>query len=216
MKKITIPKCRNPFVVILNGIRYEYESGQEIEVPKAVAEIIENHVDSKPKAKPIGLVGGLCNRPHVYLLDNPNKLPTDAIDGSLAIVEDSYNLKGKWEWNETIDQASMIDGVHLIECRITAGIESRSYFYFMGLMMDSSNGVVGYLTDLPDNYSDLYDGDWYYTREVEFLEDTDSALLRNFVMDNAKRLSSGYALYSRINGEWVYESEVDFTDLASV
>lgn len=52
-KTITIPPCRNPFVVIVNGIRYEYESGKEIEVPDEVAEVIQFHVDSKPKAKPI-------------------------------------------------------------------------------------------------------------------------------------------------------------------
>ena len=52
-KKITIPKCRNPFVVIVNGIRYEYESEKEYEVPDEVAEVIQFHVDSKPKPKPI-------------------------------------------------------------------------------------------------------------------------------------------------------------------
>lgn len=52
-KKIVIPKCRNPFVVIVNGTRYEYESNKEIEVPDEVAEVIQFHVDSKPKPKPI-------------------------------------------------------------------------------------------------------------------------------------------------------------------
>ena len=40
MKKITIPNCKNPFVVILNGIKYEYEAGAEVEVPADVAKII--------------------------------------------------------------------------------------------------------------------------------------------------------------------------------
>ena len=63
-KLITIPPCRNPFTVIVNGIRYEYNSGEVVEVPDEVAEVIQFHVDSKPKAEMIvpggteGEVGG--------------------------------------------------------------------------------------------------------------------------------------------------------------
>jgi hypothetical protein len=52
-KIIKIPPCRNPFVVIINGAQYEYESGAEIEVPDEVAEAIQTHVDSKPRPKPV-------------------------------------------------------------------------------------------------------------------------------------------------------------------
>ena len=52
-KEIKIPSCRNPFVVFVNGMRYEYESGTTVEVPDEVAEVIKNHEDSKPKANPV-------------------------------------------------------------------------------------------------------------------------------------------------------------------
>lgn len=51
-KKIVIPHCQNPFEVIINGKRYVYESGKEIEVSDEVAEVIQFHVDSKPRPKP--------------------------------------------------------------------------------------------------------------------------------------------------------------------
>jgi hypothetical protein len=96
-----IPHCRNPFVVILNGIRYEYESGKEIEVPDEIAEVIAFHVDSKPKALPY--VGGFCNRPHVYFSDIANKLPDDAVDGSLAVVTEVKKGWLKKTWNGFTD-----------------------------------------------------------------------------------------------------------------
>jgi hypothetical protein len=51
-REVTIPKCRNPFVVIINGIKYTYQSGETVELPDEVAEVIEFHVNSKPRPDP--------------------------------------------------------------------------------------------------------------------------------------------------------------------
>ena len=40
MPIVKIPVYSRPFVVIVNGIRYEYEPGKEVNVPDAVAAVI--------------------------------------------------------------------------------------------------------------------------------------------------------------------------------
>ncbi len=42
-KTITIPNCRNPYVVIVNNKVYSYTAGETVEVPDEVAEVIEWH-----------------------------------------------------------------------------------------------------------------------------------------------------------------------------
>lgn len=50
MVTITIPNdVANPFVVIVNGRRYEYEAGVTVEVPDEVAEIIANSISLRPR-----------------------------------------------------------------------------------------------------------------------------------------------------------------------
>ena len=51
-KVVTIPKDRNPFVVIVNGVKYSYPAGESIEVPDGVADVIEKYEDAKPKPDP--------------------------------------------------------------------------------------------------------------------------------------------------------------------
>lgn len=51
-KVVTIPKDRNPFVVIVNGVRYSYPAGATTEVPDAVADVIEKYEGAKPKPDP--------------------------------------------------------------------------------------------------------------------------------------------------------------------
>jgi hypothetical protein len=51
-KVVTIPKDRNPFVVIVNGVKHEYPAGVTTEVPDEVADVIEKYVGAKPKPDP--------------------------------------------------------------------------------------------------------------------------------------------------------------------
>ena len=52
MKKVTIPTCANPFVVIVNGMKYTYPAGETVEVPDDVAAVIEQHHDAHNNPKP--------------------------------------------------------------------------------------------------------------------------------------------------------------------
>lgn len=51
-KVVTIPKDRNPFVVIVNGVKHSYPAGVSTEVPDEVADVIEKYVGAKPKPDP--------------------------------------------------------------------------------------------------------------------------------------------------------------------
>ena len=219
MKKITIPKCRNPFVVILNGIRYEYESGQVIEVPKAVAEIIENHVDSKPKAEPVvgGGSGGICNRPHVYISDSFDKLPTDAVDGSLAVVK-ATGMLGKWTFNETLT----FDGIdsskdHIFYFEFKHQFPQNEVFYTEVAIMNGNTNVIFASDQWYDEPYHTDSGWWwgspeYWYRDIYILTEPTDEVFINWLKENA---SQHETIYSRVNGKWVYEEEVDFTDLIS-
>lgn len=226
MKKITIPKCRNPFVVILNGIRYEYESGKEIEVPEEIAEVIQFHVDSKPKAKPIIGGGGICNRPHVYFSDGFDKLPTDAVDGSLAVVTESTQSK-KFVFNDELDLS-------------TFATNGEMFFVSCGIECDNMNKVAQGSSSwgiYSLSYSDAHNhaslnaytynptGDYGFTHgwEDEAYKTVEIIYANEYVLAWIEA-NSTYAgigdfvltkttLYSRENGEWVSLGEVDFTNL---
>lgn len=62
-KTITIPHCRNPFRVIIGAVEYAYPAGSTVEVPDAVAAVIEHHVNLQPKEDPnAGKVTGGVNK----------------------------------------------------------------------------------------------------------------------------------------------------------
>lgn len=46
-KIVTIPACRNPYVVIVNNKEYIYTGGETVEVPDEVAEVIEQHIEAQ-------------------------------------------------------------------------------------------------------------------------------------------------------------------------
>lgn len=52
MKKVTIPTCANPFVVIVNGMKYTYPAGETVEVPDDVAAVIEQHDEAHNNPEP--------------------------------------------------------------------------------------------------------------------------------------------------------------------
>ncbi len=55
-KTVTIPNCKNPYVVIINNKKYIYTAGETVEVPDEVAEVIEAHITAQHTvpAKPNG------------------------------------------------------------------------------------------------------------------------------------------------------------------
>ena len=160
--------------------------------------------------------GGVCHNPHVYHLNDPDLLP-DAVDGSLAVVEDN-NLKGVWELNEelttfdTEEPSSVFVDFYCLEQpdRQWSSIYcSNTYPYF-----EYSDGEI----DL-----NVYDDGWcicndignlpdhYLGRTICLTKDPTDEIFRNWLPLNGKRLSgSPYTLYSRVNGSWVPEGDQDF------
>ena len=57
-KVVTIPKDRNPFIVIVNGVEHKYPAGATIEVPDSVADVIYKYEGAKPKPDPNHAPGG--------------------------------------------------------------------------------------------------------------------------------------------------------------
>lgn len=54
-KTIKVPAWRNPYEVEINGVKYKYPAGEEIDVPDAVAEVIERDIAAhSPNMAPAG------------------------------------------------------------------------------------------------------------------------------------------------------------------
>lgn len=55
-----IPDTHQPtYVVIVNGVRYEYPAGAEVDVPPEVAEVLENNADNAPPERDEPTDGGV-------------------------------------------------------------------------------------------------------------------------------------------------------------
>lgn len=142
-----------------------------------------------------------------FTVSSIDELPTDAVDGSTAIVE-SDSLVGEWEWNEELNIT--VDGYYLILNQINwGGSQYLNSMPHCGLYF-VDNEIMGLLSNPPDSYNDYYEcGDWFTpNRRITFYEDENDDEFKSFVKANARRLSGGYSLYTRENGEWVYKCEI--------
>lgn len=74
MKKVTIPTCANPFVVIVNGIKYTYPAGETVEVPDDVAAVIEQHHDAHNNPAPAPVVPPFVPSEGVPIVELTSKL----------------------------------------------------------------------------------------------------------------------------------------------
>lgn len=132
-----------------------------------------------------------------YTVSSVAELPKEAVDGSIAFVM-GYSIKGEWVFREEIE--INVDGAFEVPCIING-------YYYIGLFfMDDI--IMGGLHNLPDDYSDWYEeGSWYSPRYIKFFADTNDDGFREFIHNNADRLSGGCSLYVRENGIWVYKGE---------
>lgn len=142
--------------------------------------------------------GGTSNIPQTYTVSSVAELPKDAVDGSIAFVM-GYSIKGEWVFREEIE--INVDGAFEVPCIING-------YYYIGLFfMDDI--IMGGLNNLPDDYSDWYEeGSWYNPRYIKFFADIDDDAFREFIHNNADRLSGGRSLYVREDGIWVYKGEL--------
>lgn len=158
-----------------------------------------------------------------YTAKSVDELPSDAPDGSMALVE-SDSLVGEWEWkdNESPLDFSMlnIDSEH----GANIGIRMAGYDYFQEHTFSDVIFSKNDDDDITVSFSemDIYvDGEWddTYKTFAVFIDPSEYELNNNqeidefktFIKTNCNRLSGGYSLYIRQNGEWVYEREAEMS-----
>ena len=153
--------------------------------------------------KMLGSGGG--NNPTAYHLTNANELPTDAVDGSLAIVGND-DILGIWKLNEVINIETDID----LYFTFTACQYVNQRFSFNNIYSDGGE-LSYYNTDTEDEFATLYDanyegGRWYrdLARTITITE-IDDAEAEVWIRANARKI---FTLYSRENGEWVSKGEI--------
>lgn len=154
-------------------------------------------IKAKANSLPNASGGGTSNAPQAYHLTSADELPTDAVDGSLAVVEHSDSAIGKWElhgYDDTPLPESNIEMVFTCDGAVYALIEvgSRQNFYYSREVED--------LTDPVYSTTDGWYGNWYTTIEV-FTEPSDEG--KAWLKQVGNKVTNLTTLYSRENGEWV-------------
>lgn len=168
--------------------------------------------------------GGGCGAT-AYTAKSVDELPSDAPDGSLAIVE-SDSLKGKWEWkdNQSPLDFSMFgipNDAEVYEQIVAQGNDNVAYlFTIFGFKKNANEGVNVYV-ELEEPIYIFLDGafDDFYTTFEFYTEPNCTGNVyityerfTAFLKTNCNRLSGGNSLYIRKNGEWVYEREAEMSE----
>ena len=180
------------------------------------------HDERMHKVQPIIGGGGICNRPHVYLSDNPNKLPTDAVDGSLAMMTcEAEGILGTWVFNEIIEKYSSDEVAIQFESNgsVWSGMSTVSLgppAYGLRYFNSGGAGITVHNYEQEQMYG--FTAGWVSEvyKTINILTELDNADFVTWLNNNATHTSSVLTfLYSRENGEWVSLGEVDFTNLSS-
>lgn len=162
----------------------------------------------------VAVSGGTSNAPKAYHVSSLDELPTNAVDGSLAVVEDN-SLVGVWILNDeltlfegTDDSVSVFVDFYRIECpeiQYTEMVGSTSYpsFDYVG-----GNDDTTYYDDGWWVCSDGGSPEHYLGKTICVTKDPQDEMFRNWLPLNGKRISGDYTLYSRENGEWVNKGEI--------
>ena len=181
------------------------------------------HLEHKIEDAESGSAGGAS----AYHFTSVDELPTDAVDGSLAVVE-SDSLKGKWEWKDNTSPLDLsmlnlptdvmrthianIKGYDNLNGPFTLlsfelsedGIFKISYndalIYINGVFDDTYNQFEFY-----EDIQTVYVIKGTFTSAILYFTEDD---FKTFIKTNCNRLSGGHSLYSRENGEWVYKEEI--------
>lgn len=147
--------------------------------------------------------GGGTSGATAYTVSSVKELPSNAVDGSMAIVP-SDSIVGEWEFHETltIDIFSEISAVYG---------ENYADEFALTINDEMQELELGCMCAGSRTYIYPYDnGVWLegVSRRFRFLKDTDDENFKNFLKVDAQRLSGGYSLYTHENGQWVYKCEV--------
>lgn len=131
-----------------------------------------------------------------YHLPSINDLPTSAVNGSIAIVEND-DILGCWLFTafQQSPQSFNLDfNFHIYDA--SGNIRNCYNMY-------CANEEIAYV-ELDENELVAYmDNEWqgYEYRKI-YISETPPQKAENYIRENAKKLNS---LYTRENGEWVYK-----------
>lgn len=163
-----------------------------------------------------------------YTVSSVDELPSDAVDGSTAIVP-SDSLIGKWKPNyeSSLDFSVLnLKNESVTSIGVNGSDSIFGWFDTLELQVDSY-GIVTFGSYLNGEFNLFYeDTQWDDIFDyIDFISNihgitcigSGGILLeplftvddfKTFIETNAERLSGGYSLYTHENGEWVYKCEV--------
>lgn len=157
-----------------------------------------------------------------YNVSSVDELPSNAVDGSMAIVE-SDSIVGKWEWkdNESMLDFSMLElPTDLVTDTIAihgAGTDG-TLDVFSSIFFTKDTGSPAEDLTLTMGEYDIYVGGSFDDAYKEFVFYSEpnyenciiitDVKFKKFLKTNCNRLSGGNSLYIRQNGQWVYKGEV--------
>lgn len=96
-KTVSIPTCMDPFIVMVNGVKYSFPAGQTVDVPDEVALVIERHHASHKK-KPEGTAA-----PYGGGVSSWNDLTDKPFDTEIVVILPETTLT-----NESEDTATAL------------------------------------------------------------------------------------------------------------
>lgn len=155
---------------------------------------------------PFGVSGGSSsNKPNAYTVSSVDELPSDAVDGSMAIVSNN-DIKGNWLLNE---QVAIEEGMDLYPTFTMHNNQDNSVIKVTNIYVIDEGGYLQlYYMDEHENEYGLYNTELEFFvaftfRNIRVIEaDAESEA---WIRANGRKLPS---LYIRENGEWVYKCEV--------
>ena len=155
-----------------------------------------------------------------YTAKSVDELPSDAPDGSVAIV-DSDSINGKWKLKNALTPINLhfVDGMAFVSVK-GAFVKDEEHYAFnqFVIMGDDTNleEIESSWNSTPSDYDTQMMGAGIYCGQltdgfdgnIEIFEDANDTIFKQWLSQNADRISGGQSLYIRKNGEWVYKSEV--------
>lgn len=189
-------------------------AGQNIETPTPITreEIFLSKISG----------GGGTSGATAYTVASVDKLPSDAPDGSTALVES--DIIGTWVFDEYLgsypENGEDYADIHI---RFDVKDDTREYawncFSIMGRQDQLRNIEIAEIEyswlskrgdfETQGALTTAFYEQWIQGNEtVTFRENTDNTDFVDWVRHNANRIKEGYTLYTRENGEWVYKCEV--------
>lgn len=146
---------------------------------------------------PFGVSGTSTSGATAHHLKSFDELPTNAPNGSIAIVDTPHPILGTWCFNSVIPNMPYRNWTMTFECDGTT---------YSGL---AGYGSITYMTPTDDSIS-VYDNRWvdekYKTITITKTAGIDETLV-DWLTKNAARIETAisHAIYYRENGEWVYK-----------